>query len=185
MSVQKIYIAGPDVFWPNARDAGAAKVELCARYGFEGLFPLDTALALEGLSPRRAGMAIYRANISLMHQADLLIANMTPFRGPSLDAGTAFELGFMTGLGKPVWGYSLDGRLYADRVAENQASAETGNGRDAEGMEIERFDMADNLMLIGAIEDCGAQLLTLQAEPFLEQHLELFERVLQRIGKAC
>ncbi|WP_020681057.1 nucleoside 2-deoxyribosyltransferase [Marinobacterium rhizophilum] len=179
MPSRKIYIAGPDVFWPNALEAGAAKVELCARYGFDGLFPLDTALQLDGLSPHAAGMAIYRANIDLMQQADLLIANMTPFRGPSLDAGTAFELGFMTGLGKPVWGYSLEGRLYADRVAESDRNAAT----DIDGMTIERFDMADNLMLIGAIESSGAQLLARQAEPDLEQHLGLFEQVLQRVRK--
>nr|WP_067293172.1 nucleoside 2-deoxyribosyltransferase [Marinobacterium profundum] len=177
MSVLKVYIAGPDVFWPNALEAGAAKVELCTRYGFEGLFPLDSALQLEGLAPREAGMAIYRANINLMQKADLLVANMTPFRGPSLDAGTAFELGFMTGLGKPVWGYSLDGRLYADRVATDNSAADT------DGMTIERFDMADNLMLIGAIADSGAELLARQATPELQQHLRLFEQLLQLIAK--
>ncbi|ANG64529.1 hypothetical protein A8C75_20015 [Marinobacterium aestuarii] len=181
MPVRKIYIAGPDVFWPNALEAGAAKVELCARYGFEGLFPLDSALQLDGLAPREAGMAIYRANISLMRQADLLAANMTPFRGPSLDAGTAFELGFMTGLGKPVWGYSLDGRLYADRVTPGDSATDT----DTDGMTIERFDMADNLMLIGAIAASGAELLARQATPELEQHLHLFEQLLQRIAKGC
>ncbi|UTW11325.1 nucleoside 2-deoxyribosyltransferase [Marinobacterium rhizophilum] len=179
MSLRKIYIAGPDVFWPNALAAGAAKTQLCADYGFDGLFPLDCALQLEALSPREAGMAIYRANIELMQRADLMIANMTPFRGASLDAGTAFELGFMTGLGKPVWGYSLDGRLYADRVASDGADL------DAEGLSIERFDMADNLMLIGAIEECGAQLLTHQAEDSLDQHLHQFEQVLQRITRAA
>jgi nucleoside 2-deoxyribosyltransferase len=179
MSAQKIYLAGPDVFWPNAREAGAAKIALCSRYGYTGLFPLDTELDLAGLQPRDAGLAIYRANIGLMKQADLVIANMTPFRGPSLDAGTAFELGYMTGLGKPVWGYSLDGRLYADRVARSDTDADL----DPDGMTIERFDMADNLMLIGAIEDSGAQLLAHHAEPRLEQHLELFEQLLRQIIK--
>ncbi len=173
MSVRKIYIAGPDVFWPNALEAGAAKVALCDRYGCEGLFPLDTQLALEGLLPHEAGMAIYRANIGLMQQADLVIANMTPFRGPSLDAGTAFELGFMTGLGKPVWGYSLDGRLYADRVLHTDTDV------DESGMTVERFDMADNLMLIGAIKDSGAHMVIAHAEHSLEHHLNLFEQVLR------
>jgi hypothetical protein len=43
--------------------------------------------------------------------------------------------------------------------------------------------MADNLMLIGAITDGGAELLVRQATPELEQHLHLFEQLLQRIAK--
>ncbi|GGO88708.1 nucleoside 2-deoxyribosyltransferase [Marinobacterium nitratireducens] len=168
-----IYLAGPDVFWPDAREAGAAKVTLCDRYGCTGLFPLDSELDLQELSPYDAGLAIYRANIGLMQRADLVIANMTPFRGPSMDVGTAFELGYMAALGKPVWGYSLDGRLYSDRVAGEDAEI------DSDGMTIERFDMADNLMLIGAIEDSGGRLISDTAEHSLDAHLAVFEKVLR------
>lgn len=174
----KIYLAGPDVFWPNAREAGRAKVDLCKRYGCEGLFPLDTELALADLSPYESGLAIFRANIGLMQRADLVIANMTPFRGPSMDVGTAFELGFMAARGKPVWGYTLDGRLYADRIDADGADT------DADGLTIERFDMADNLMMIGAIEDSGGALLTEPAEHSLEAHLEVFEQVLRLVTQA-
>ncbi|NVK41922.1 MAG: nucleoside 2-deoxyribosyltransferase [Oceanospirillaceae bacterium] len=175
MQQLSIYLAGPDVFWPDARDAGAAKVSLCAHYGCEGLFPLDSNLDLQQLSPYAAGLEIFRANIGLMQRADLVIANMTPFRGPSMDVGTAFEIGYMAALGKPVWGYTLDGRLYADRVSAN------GAGVDADGMAIERFDMADNLMLVGAIDDSGGSLFTSPAEHSLEAHLAIFEKVLRSI----
>jgi nucleoside 2-deoxyribosyltransferase len=37
----KIYLAGPDVFLPDAVDIGRRKVELCARHGLIGLYPLD------------------------------------------------------------------------------------------------------------------------------------------------
>ena len=30
-------------------------------------------------------------------QADAIIANLTPFRGPGADAGTVYELGYMAG----------------------------------------------------------------------------------------
>jgi len=175
MSRPHIYLAGPDVFWPDAREAGSAKVALCRRYGCKGLFPLDSELDLRHLTAYEAGVAIYRANIGLMQRADLVIANMTPFRGPSMDVGTAFELGFMAAQGKPVWGYTLDGRLYADRVAADGADI------DSDGMAIERFDMADNLMMVGAIDDSGGQLLTEPADHSLEAHLALFEKVLRLI----
>ena len=32
----KIYLAGPDVFLPNAKEIGKLKKELCEKYGFEG-----------------------------------------------------------------------------------------------------------------------------------------------------
>lgn len=175
MSLQHIYLAGPDVFWPNAHQAGAAKVALCRRYGCEGLYPLDNELDLQTLTPYEAGVAIFRANIGLMQRADLVIANMTPFRGPSMDVGSAFELGYMAALGKPVWGYTLDGRLYADRVAAGDAEVDT------DGMAIERFGMADNLMMIGAIDDSGGRLVTESADHSLEAHLAVFEKVLSLI----
>ncbi|MDO6562730.1 nucleoside 2-deoxyribosyltransferase [Amphritea sp. 1_MG-2023] len=172
MSTPSIYLAGPDVFWPNAIELGAAKKKLCQRYGFTGLFPLDNSLDLSSLSPYQAGLAIYRANIELMNRCDLIIANMTPFRGPSMDVGTAFEMGYLTALNKPVWGYSLDGRLYSDRI--------DGSLTDAEGFSIERFDMADNLMMIGALEQQGG-LITKAHSETLTNHLTLFEQVLKQL----
>lgn len=176
--MKKVYLAGPDVFWANAKEAGAAKVALCAEYGLQGHFPLDTELNLSGLAPYEAGLAIYRANIHLMDDADLLIANMTPFRGPSMDVGTAFEMGYMTARGKPVWGYTLDGRLYSDRVQQPT------NGIDEKGDTVEQFDMTDNLMMIGAIEDSAGQLVIADKEQSLEQHLNVFRVLLEKITAA-
>jgi len=173
--MRNVYLAGPDVFWPNAKEAGAAKVALCAEYGLQGHFPLDTELDLSGLSPYEAGIAIYRANIHLMDDADLLIANMTPFRGSSMDVGTAFEMGYMTARGKPVWGYTLDGRLYSDRVQQPTA------GCDEKGYSVEQFDMADNLMMVGAINDSQGQLLTTNEDQSLAQHLKVFKTLLEKI----
>ena len=41
-----------------------------------------------------------------MDGVDLVIANMTPFRGPSMDVGTAVELGYSFARGLPVFGYT-------------------------------------------------------------------------------
>ena len=142
----RVYLAGPDVFLPEPLKMAEAKKQICQTYGFEGVFPFDSSLDLTQFQPRDAAMEIYRCNIKLMQSCDLIIANMTPFRGPSLDAGTAFEIGYMTALEKPIFGYSNDGHLYNERV-ENKISESLDNW----GLFIEQFEMIDNLMLEGAI----------------------------------
>src|SRR6476620_7652217 len=49
-SRHRIYLAGPEVFLPNAREVGEGKRRIAAEAGFEGVFPLDNALDLAGLS---------------------------------------------------------------------------------------------------------------------------------------
>jgi nucleoside 2-deoxyribosyltransferase len=144
-----VYLAGPDVFLPDPMAAAKAKQAICEKYGFVGLFPLDNSLELDKLSPFEMGIAIYKSNIALMDRCDLIIANMTPFRGYSMDVGTAFEMGYMAAKGKPVFGYSNDGRFYIDRVPA------ITSGLDEYGQSIESFEMHDNLMLEGAVQVSG------------------------------
>jgi len=151
--VPKIYLAGPDVFHPDARSLGERKKAMCARYGFDGLFPLDNELDLAGLPPARAGLRIYEANRSMMQIADLGIAHLTPFRGPSADAGTVFEVGYMTALGKPVYGYCNEPGDYLQRAQRRGcvASDVAGVRRDLDEMAIEEFALEDNLMILGGV----------------------------------
>ena len=172
---QAIYLAGPDVFWPDAIELGRAKKQLCQDYGFIGHFPLDTELDISDLTPFAAGMAIYQANIGLMDNCDIIIANMTPFRGPSMDVGTAFEMGYMTAQNKRIWGYSLDGRVYSDRIE--------GTETDSDGFAIESFAMADNLMMAGAAETQGG-LIPESLPQSVENHLKVFERVLTILAES-
>jgi nucleoside 2-deoxyribosyltransferase len=84
----KIYLAGPDVFLPDAVEIGRKKAAICARYGVSGLYPLDNAV---DLSAADASLTIFKGNEAMMEAADAIIANLTPFRGPSADAGTVYE----------------------------------------------------------------------------------------------
>ena len=54
----RIYLAGPEVFMPHAKDVGAEKARLCAEAGFEGCFPLDNVLDLAGLTKHQQAMKI-------------------------------------------------------------------------------------------------------------------------------
>ena len=42
----KVYLAGPDVFLPDAVEIGRQKVAICAVHGLVGLYPLDNAIDL-------------------------------------------------------------------------------------------------------------------------------------------
>jgi nucleoside 2-deoxyribosyltransferase len=53
-----------------------------------------------------------------MQSCDALIVNLTPFRGPSADVGSAYEMGFMRALRRPIFAYTNDDRPFLDRVAD-------------------------------------------------------------------
>src|SRR5690242_20532828 len=141
----KIYLAGPDVFLPDAIEIGRRKRELCERHGFAGLFPLDNVV---DLAARDASTQIFRANHAMMDAADAIIANLTPFRGPSADPGTVYELGYMAGRGKLCFAYSNDPALYTERVARSFAVTKSEGGHliDGDGLTVENFGLPDNLM---------------------------------------
>jgi len=169
----RIYLAGPDVFLPNAREVGKKKTEMCATLGLEGVFPLDTELDLSSLvSPQSKGYAISSANEELMRSCDCIIANLTPYRGASADVGTAFEVGFMRALGKPCFAYSNNAVPFFERVAVTlpegypRVDADGFTHRDHEGNALENFNLIDNLMLDGAVHvSTGGGTITTVAAP--------------------
>ncbi|CAN5482427.1 nucleoside 2-deoxyribosyltransferase [soil metagenome] len=159
----KIYLAGPDVFLPDAVAIGRRKVGICARHGLTGLYPLDNAVDL--FAPG-ASLKIFRGNEAMMNQADVIIANLTPFRGPGADAGTVYELGFMAGRGKRCFGYANDPAIYLDRVRSlTNVTSQDGRRVDAEGLTVEDFGHTDNLMMIHALEIYGAPLIVPRVRP--------------------
>jgi nucleoside 2-deoxyribosyltransferase len=154
----KIYLAGPDVFLPDAVAIGRCKVEICARHGLTGLYPLDNAV---DLAAKDASLRIFRGNEAMMIEADAIIANLTPFRGPGADAGTVYELGYMAGRGKLCLGYSNDPSSYADRVRGfTDVTAHDGYLVDALGLTVEDFGLTDNLMMVHALDLHGCALVT-------------------------
>jgi nucleoside 2-deoxyribosyltransferase len=159
----KIYLAGPDVFLPDAIDIGRRKAELCMRHGVSGLYPLDNAVDLKAAD---ASLKIFRGNEAMMNEADAIIANLTPFRGPSADPGTAYELGYMAGHGKFCLGYSNDPSSYADRVRKfTDIFPRDGRLVDTSGLTVEDFGLSDNLMMIHALDLHGCALVTPKQAP--------------------
>ena len=159
----KVYLAGPDVFLPDAVEIGRRKVEICARHGLTGLYPLDNAI---DLTAHDASLRIFRGNETMMIEADAIVANLTPFRGPGADAGTVYELGYMAGRDKLCLGYSNDPSSYAERVRQFTAvTSRDGRMVDALGLTVEDFGLADNLMMIHSLDLHGCALVTPRQAP--------------------
>lgn len=161
----RVYLAGPEVFLPDAKAIGRAKVEMAAEAGFEGLFPLDAVLDLAGVDKLTQAGRIAGGCENMMRRADLLIANLTPFRGVSMDSGTAYEVGFMRALGRPVLGYSNVAGDYRSRAeAFRRRGIPRGDG-DGPSVEIEDFGLTENLMIAAAIVACGGEVCQVDAPP--------------------
>ena len=158
-----VYLAGPDVFLPDAFEIGRRKIALCRRHGLIGLYPLDNAI---DPAAEDASLRIFRGNETMMIAADAIVANLTPFRGPGADAGTVYELGYMAGLGKLCLGYTNDPSCYADRVRGfTEVVARDGRLVDAAGLTVEDFGLSDNLMMMHALDLHGCALVTPRRQP--------------------
>jgi nucleoside 2-deoxyribosyltransferase len=181
---KRVYLAGPEVFLAASQEIGARKRAICARHGLIGIYPADEQHTPDPAhSLPEQGIAISRAMERAMRSCDAMIANLTPFRGPSADVGSAYEMGYMRALGRPIFAYSNDTRSFLDRVAAFCGSAirrrPTGEYEDPDGMAIEPFALCDNLMLAGAVKDGRVATATVApAERYTE--LSAFERCVER-----
>jgi nucleoside 2-deoxyribosyltransferase len=167
MSAKRVYLAGPEVFLKNAKEVGEQKKALCKRYGFEGVFPLDNEVVTQGKTPREVGLCISNVNEALIKNCDIVVANLTPFRGPSADVGTTYEIGFANALGKKIFAYTNIAVPFTERTIK-ALNGEVSRGeddrlRDANGMFIEENDLVDNLMLDGCIHASSKYLVVEEA----------------------
>ena len=179
---KSIYLAGPEVFLPEPIEVGRRKCAVAERHGFAGLYPLDAQLELAGLTKLQQAQKISAGNEGLMRQADILVANLTPFRGVSMDSGTAFEVGFMRALQRPVFGYTNVLPDYAARArALHTRGIPAGDG-DRHDLEIEDFDGAENLMITAAIEASGGTVVRTAVASGREiEDLQGFETCLMQV----
>lgn len=100
---KRIYLAGPDIYHPDAQQRGLDMVALCARYGHQATFPLRHPF--QKGTQRQCAIWLYNTNARLITNSDLIIANLNPYRGSEPDTGTAYEIGYAIAKGIPVIGY--------------------------------------------------------------------------------
>ncbi|MEZ5865800.1 MAG: nucleoside 2-deoxyribosyltransferase [Geminicoccaceae bacterium] len=164
--MKAVYLAGPEVFFPDAEEVAAHLRAACAAAGLKGLFPTDAE------RPTGPGVslahAIYKGNVALIDRSAAVIADIRPFRGAGMDPGTAWEIGYAIARGLPVFAWSVDLRAYAERVGPGRPGPR--GPVDADGLLIEDFGLVENLMIAesvraidatfeAALERCAAHLL--------------------------
>ncbi|MDB6145702.1 MAG: nucleoside 2-deoxyribosyltransferase [Pseudomonas sp.] len=135
-----VYLAGFDVFRPDAIEHGRYLKALCAQHRMQGLYPFDNEV--EGdLEPQATARLICTMNIDMLQRCTAVLANLNLFRGLEPDSGTAFEVGMAVALNKPVWAYFKPMDSLKELVPHD------ANGFDAEGLAVEDFGLPRNLML--------------------------------------
>ncbi len=150
--MKRIYLAGPEVFLENSKEYGEMLKQKCQAAGFKGLFPLDNEV--HGASREELARNIRAENIQLIRSCDIVIANLSPFRGPEPDSGTVWEVGFAQGLGKIVSGYCTDRRDLKTKTQEILGLTSSSH-RDRQNLEIENFGLTHNLMYAEIVLSCS------------------------------
>ncbi|MDX2084808.1 MAG: nucleoside 2-deoxyribosyltransferase [Candidatus Melainabacteria bacterium] len=198
----RVYLAGPDVFLPQEDrvEIEARKKAICAKYGFEGVFPTDNQADLRGLAPYEQGIAISQADERTMDSCDLVVANATPWPvhptdqkrvGLSTDVGTAFEMGYMRAQHKGVFAYSNVPINFFERMSQwlqgnvNPRLTEPWFKVDANDHMIDATQHPDNLMLPGGVHNSGGVWITQPVDNPKERFTDLnaFEQVVAEAAK--
>ena len=151
--MKKIYIAGPDVFLKNAVEDLNKKKLLCEENNFIGLIPFDANVDFSQPN-NKIRKDIYEANIKMIQETDIVIANMNNFRHNEQDAGTIFEIGFAVALNKKVYIYSDDSRTVVEKTTQcdDKSYQEDGQYYDSNDILIEGFDAKFNIMINEPVE---------------------------------
>lgn len=171
----RVYLAGDTVFRPDALARFDRMRAICGQCGLTGLAPLDGQAAVQGLPPGEATiMAIVAADRDLMDRCDGGIFCLDPFRrAADMDPGTAVEIGYMFARGKPLSGWTADGRDYPAKVAAYLRDAwrtaprpraalglggTSGGEEDADGVLIHSEGLVQNGMTEGFIRMSGGRV---------------------------
>ncbi len=158
--MKKIYIAGPEVFLPNAKEVLEQHKVVCSKYGFIGLSPLDNKI--EGVTGLELARQIFLVDCKQIDECDIVVANCNSFRGAVIDDGTAFEMGYAKAKNKLIYGYINQIKPLTQIVLETIPTDPHSSGFfvDKQGYLVnENFGNSINLMLEFGIKEAGGELV--------------------------
>ncbi|EHH68418.1 nucleoside 2-deoxyribosyltransferase [Gluconobacter morbifer] len=169
-----VYLAGDMVFRPKALEIFERLKEICNQYDLEGVAPFDGQAEAQLLPPgKETILAFVRADRALMDRCNAGLFCIDPFRrSPEMDPGTAVEIGYMLGLGKPLEAYTVDGRLYPEKVETywrdllkkpliprlSDGTPASGHMEDPDGMLVHSEGLLQNGMVDGFIGMGGGEI---------------------------
>jgi nucleoside 2-deoxyribosyltransferase len=150
--IRSLYLAGPGPYLRQASQIASEARLLCEAAGFSVLTSEPEGLTEQEPTEAMA-REIYTQRVARLRSADAAIVNLTPFRGPHCDPGAAFEAGFLSGLGKPVFAYmNVPTEAEAELAARVDAYLgvepdDLGVIRDDNGAAVEDYGLPESLML--------------------------------------
>ena len=158
----KIYLAGPQVFRKDALEHAAWQREICTKYGFIGIHPMDNNIDFTDKTYKTAEV-IYHGDCRQIFECDITVADCNSFRGACIDDGTAYELGASNiGFWMPTYGY-IDKLLPANEIIQQRFPCpEKWNNMlvDADGyLLVDDFETSINLMMQCGMTDHGGRLI--------------------------
>ena len=166
-----VYLAGPDVFYPEAKEKLGTKKAILNKHGIHSHTPLDKEISFAGKSKQDIANEIAHSNEKIMEDCNIILANLENWHGsPSADVGTAFEMGYMSARFERdpkkvmIVGYYPNGiqkkfsTRVVDKLCDGKQITQDGILIDPSGYEIEDFDLLDNLMLVQAISKSGGKI---------------------------
>ena len=148
--MNRIYFAGPDIFFKQWDSIKAQIEAICAAKDILPVFPAD--------SPSLSHQEIASRNINLIRSSDAICANMMAFRGCEPDSGTVFELSYAFAMGKICVFYappiSLLERVHDSAYGPILNDQEGWPIQDKTGAGVEGFGLSQNLMIAALIPSC-------------------------------
>jgi nucleoside 2-deoxyribosyltransferase len=147
-----VYLSGPGRWAPEGQAVIARQRQLCEAAGVAVKGPGEAQLTEQDGSEAMV-RELYAMALASLREADAVIADLTPWRGPSAHPTAIFETGFASAIGKPVFAYlnigDEDDAEYAERVGATVGVevGEDGVLRDADGALVEDFGLPESLML--------------------------------------
>ena len=140
------------MFRRDADEHGERLKQLCVARDLDPLWPLDNKPT--EMAPAAFASAMRTMNCAMIERATAVIADISPFRGPNMDPGTAFEIGYAIATNKPVFLYTdAPGKTLLDRTkASFRVRKIDARSFDADDMEVEDFGLHENLMIATVAE---------------------------------
>lgn len=131
MSTIKIYHAGPQVFEKDA-------IEI---FEYRSTYVKNISPELELIVPFDLSLIeheeIKKKNVDMIKESHIIVADISPFLGYTMDPGTAYEIGYAEALDKEVYLYSNNQNSLIQRIPDDWIHNKN----------YENFDLAENLMI--------------------------------------
>jgi len=126
-----LYIAGPEVFYPDGTQRLLAMRRKAEALGFGVALPNDNTLKLDHEDPRKNADSIFDNCAGSINNSTAIVADLETFRGAEPDGGTVYEIGMAYARGLRCYAYSRDMRPAAHKYAP--AILKSGALYDLEG----------------------------------------------------